>query len=79
MTRGPGDPELLAHIESVADRHDTDIDRLIASILVHCWPGGTGDRTQAVALEWIRRWGPHAAAPPRPACTCAGGRCTLCN
>ena len=26
----------------------------------HCWPRG-GDRTDAVAREWVRRWGPSRA------------------
>jgi len=44
-----------------------------------CWPGGIGDRTQAMALEWVRRWGPRSAGVVPPTCRCGGGHCGVCN
>lgn len=51
----------------------------IARVVVKCWPGGTADRTEPVALGWMRHWRPATANLVLPACSCAGGRCTLCN
>lgn len=51
----------------------------IARIVVKCWPGGTADRAEPVALGWLRLWRPDTAALVLPACSCAAGRCTVCN
>jgi len=79
MEAHPGDPEIAAHIESVSTRDQSDTGRLVSAMLGRCWPGGTGDRTEAGALEWVRRWGPQRAGPIAPACRCAVGRCRVCN
>ncbi len=39
-------------------------------------PTDTTDRT---ARDWLKRWGPAGLAPKPPACTCATGRCRICN
>ncbi len=65
MGAHPGDPGIVAHIESVSSRAESDTDRLVSAIFRGCWPGGIGDRTEAVAREWVRRWGPRRAAPSR--------------
>jgi hypothetical protein len=44
-----------------------------------CWPGGGADRTEPVARGWVRRWGPNLLGDVAVECTCAQGRCTLCN
>ncbi|HLM84631.1 MAG TPA: hypothetical protein VK272_00430 [Solirubrobacteraceae bacterium] len=79
MAAHPGDREIAAHIESVSSRADSDTARLAAAIIGRCWPGGPGDRTESVALEWVRRWGPRRAGPISSACRCAVGRCGVCN
>jgi hypothetical protein len=50
----PPDPDIAALIRSA--RH-TDA----AALHDQCWPRG-GDRTDAVAREWVRLWGPRRAA-----------------
>jgi hypothetical protein len=79
MGAHPGDPGIAAHIESVSSRAESDTDRLVSAMFRGCWPGGIGDRTEAVAREWVRRWGPRRAAPVPSACRCAVGHCGVCN
>jgi hypothetical protein len=64
---------------SISTRTPSDTDRLSSAMSRRCWPGGTGDRTEAVALEWVRRWGPQAGGTLPPACLCGLGRCLVCN
>jgi len=73
------DERIAAHIASVSSRADADADRLIAALLGHCWPGGHCDRSEHVALEWVRRWRPRPIAALATACDCASGRCSVCN
>jgi hypothetical protein len=79
MGATPGDPEVVAHIESICTRAESDTDRLVLAMLRSCWPGGMGDRTEAVALEWVRRWGPRGVGVLPPTCSCKFGRCRVCN
>jgi hypothetical protein len=44
-------------LDSIADGR---AERLASSAAVRCWPGGGTDRTDPVAVEWLRRWGPGA-------------------
>jgi hypothetical protein len=44
-----------------------------------CWPGGTADRVEPMAVQWIRRWQPEVLGAELPACTCRSGRCPICN
>jgi hypothetical protein len=74
-----GDLEIAAHIESVSVRAEADTDRLVAAMLGRCWPGGSGDRTESVAREWVKRWGATRVGPAASACRCASGRCEICN
>jgi hypothetical protein len=73
------DPQIKAHIQSIASRAESDTERLTSAVLHRCWPGGTGDRSVPVALEWVRRWGPRGVSPVTQACACTGGRCHVCN
>jgi hypothetical protein len=52
---------------------------LIDRIMTRCWPGGPADRVEPVALSWLTRWGPGQHGEILPACTCAAGRCAVCN
>jgi hypothetical protein len=37
------------------------------------------DRTDPIALEWVRRWGPSRLLETPLECSCAEGRCAVCN
>jgi hypothetical protein len=75
----PRDPQIEAHIELISSRAEPDSERLVAAMLNCSWPGGPGDRSEPVALEWVRLWGPgHVGLIPL-ACSCAAGRCRVCN
>jgi hypothetical protein len=58
------------HIEAIASARD--VGRLLRA-------GSPEDRTHPAALEWVRRWRPDRAGATLPGCSCAVGRCTLCN
>ncbi len=73
------DPHIESHIESIATRAELDVERLIAAMVDRSWPGGGRDRRVPAALAWLRRWGPRGLAPLPPACSCAAGRCSVCN
>jgi hypothetical protein len=80
MDASRGHREIIEHIKSVSARAQSHA-AAPASIVAlgRCWPGGTADRTEPSALAWVRGWGPRAAGVARPACTCAEGRCRVCN
>jgi hypothetical protein len=71
--------ELRQHLESAAPRGRADPRRLSTLIVSACWPGGPADRSERAALEWIRFWHPERIAAQLPACSCATGRCVVCN
>jgi hypothetical protein len=71
--------ELRQHIESAAPRGGPKARRLASLIFGACWPGGPQDRTERMALEWLRRWRPEQTAAALPVCSCATGHCVLCN
>ena len=52
---------------------------VIARLAVACWPGGSADRAEPGALDWVRRWHPASAGTGLPVCSCAAGRCAVCN
>jgi hypothetical protein len=68
-----------AHIAAAARRTPADDDRLAAILRGWCWPGGPDDRMEPVARAWVRRWGPRRVGAIVVECTCAQGRCELCN
>ena len=71
--------ELRQHIDSAAPGTSPDAARLASLIIGACWPGGPDDRSERVALEWLRQWRPQRIAAELPACSCSTGRCVLCN
>jgi hypothetical protein len=71
--------ELRLHIELAAPSGSSDSRRLASLIAGACWPGGSEDRTERVALEWLRHWHPARTAAELPECTCATGHCVICN
>jgi hypothetical protein len=66
-------------IAACGHRTPTDDDRLAEALRARCWPGGPADRTEPVARGWVRRWRPRTIAIAAFECTCAQGRCALCN
>ena len=79
MASNPNDGRIAALIRSLSTRVSADTDSLASLLSARCWPGGVGDRTEAVALEWVSRWGPARASTPRFECACASGYCAVCN
>ena len=53
--------------------------RYLGELMDAQWPGGTADRVQPAALEWLRRWRPQRTRFAPPECACAAGRCVACN
>jgi hypothetical protein len=75
----PFDHTLVAGLlTSLALRTHAETVVLTARLRETCWPGGD-DRTDALAREWLRRRGPRAPQPALHGCTCADGRCRVCN
>jgi hypothetical protein len=79
MGPDPGSAGIAAHVRSVSARSGPDTDRLIAGMLGRSWPGGTGDRTETAAREWVQRWAPRSAGVTPQACSCKDGHCPMCN
>ncbi len=73
------DETLRAHIKALTACSADDTVRLTSSIVRGCWPGGGQDRTQPAALSWVRRWRPERLGATLVACSCADGRCVVCN
>ena len=72
------DDQLRQHIAALGARTDAETQRLGVHIARTWWPGGA-DRTLPAALAWVRRWRPERLGAALPACSCAGGRCPVCN
>jgi hypothetical protein len=70
--------DVTALIASLAARGRAETAALATALRRGCWPGG-GDRTDATSREWLRRWGPRGVTPATPLCSCAAGRCSVCN
>jgi len=64
---------------AVGGRSSPEARGLTARMLSACWPGGLEDRSERVALEWVRRWHPRSAVATMPYCSCPTGRCSVCN
>lgn len=66
------------HIDRVT-HGDELADLRLSAATRECWPGGSEDRTEPAALYWLRQWRPAQALATLPACSCAAGRCAICN
>ncbi|HUA46742.1 MAG TPA: hypothetical protein VMA77_16030 [Solirubrobacteraceae bacterium] len=69
--------ELRHHIDCAAQ--GVGPSQLASLIVGACWPGGPADRSERVAIEWLRQWRPDRATAHLPRCSCSTGRCVLCN
>ncbi len=77
---GEADPAFVAaHVSVIAARSRRDSDVLTLDLSRRAWPGGTADRTEPAALEWVRRWGPGRLTASPLDCSCEQGRCAVCN
>jgi hypothetical protein len=66
-------------ISAAASGRGPDAGGVTSRILAACWPGGSEDRTERAALEWVRRWRPQTVVAVVPRCSCVTGRCAACN
>jgi hypothetical protein len=75
----PREPHVAALVERIATRTPAETELLVAAMLQRSWPGGPSDRLEPAALDWVRRWTPRSADGPALECSCALGRCAVCN
>jgi hypothetical protein len=73
------EPSVGAIVTAISGRSAHDTQRLSAMLERCAWPGGHADRVQPSALEWVRRWGPGRLTSDPVDCSCAYGRCLVCN
>jgi hypothetical protein len=69
----------IAEFIRAAVRPTGETARLTRELSRHCWPGGTGDRTDPVARGWLRMWGPNRVVVEVGPCECHTGHCMICN
>jgi hypothetical protein len=74
-----GEFPLEDHLLSLAGRTPADHQRLTRLLVGRSWPGGEGDRSDPIGLEWVKRWRAVRAEFAIPGCECAAGRCSVCN
>jgi hypothetical protein len=73
------EPSVAAMVAAIAGR-DAHGTKRLTSMLERCaWPGGHADRVERGALEWVRLWGPGRLTTEPVDCSCAHGRCLVCN
>jgi hypothetical protein len=81
MDDQPRSPALVAAlVEAIDSRAHHETDWVIRALVCEAWPAGHSDRRDPTAAEWVRRWGPARIKRPYGAdCSCALGRCLVCN
>jgi predicted DNA-binding ribbon-helix-helix protein len=79
MDESAREPTVGAIVTEIAERTEPETDRLASMLRTWCWPGGAADRREPSALEWVRRWRPARMSAEPLDCSCARGRCALCN
>jgi hypothetical protein len=74
-------PALVAAlVEAIDARAGHETDRFARALLSGAWPGGHADRSDPMATEWVRRWGPaRMRRSYMDDCSCVHGRCAVCN
>jgi len=77
-----GGDRIRQHITTLAQREPTDYAVLALALQSVTWPDGGGDRLHLDAQGWFQRHmglrGPAPDVAPR-SCSCATGRCLVCN
>ena len=71
------DHRLVARLVTVLEERTQAQGDLLAATLAARW--SASDRHEPAAHEWLRRWTPKPATFIAPVCTCAAGRCLVCN
>jgi hypothetical protein len=71
------DERLVARVVQVLEERTPAQGELLAATLAARW--SASDRHEPTAHEWLRRWTPKTAHFVTPMCTCAAGRCRICN
>ena len=79
MDGSPPEPSVPAIVEAIASRSAPETERLATMLRSSCWPGDGSDRRVPGALDWVRRWGPNGKSKLPVVCSCAAGRCFVCN
>jgi hypothetical protein len=75
-----GNPRFVAaHVRDLAQRSRADDDKFAGLMLRWAWPAGHDDRFDPIGIDWDRRWAPYSVAAEPLECSCAEGRCTVCN
>jgi hypothetical protein len=67
------------YIAQAAGRSEGETRALILRMISSSWPGGTEDRSEPIAAQWLRRWRPDIIVGRLPACSCRRGHCAVCN
>ena len=67
------------NLRAISGRSASDTRRSTSALVARCWPGGGMDSAEPEAREWLRRWAPARMGQPTLTCSCAAGRCALCN
>jgi hypothetical protein len=71
------DQRLVARVvEAISARTEAQAAALADALAARWSPP---DRHDPAAAHWLRRWRPRPAHFPPPACSCAAGRCLVCN
>lgn len=78
-TNAMNDNDIRAHILAATSVTPAEAVGLTTRMVRACWPGGAEDHYQPASLEWLRYWRPQRFAAEIPTCSCATGRCTVCN
>ena len=73
------DDSIRSQIATLVAEARSGRDRASRRLQSACWPGGSADRTEPVAMKWLARWRPARSAGAVPVCQCATGRCPVCN
>ena len=71
--------EIAAHVAAISARTHVELSRMTLAFVRRSWPAGVDDRLDPAAVEWVRRWAPATLNGARLDCSCAAGRCGVCN
>jgi hypothetical protein len=69
------DEPIRERIAALHAQTPAQIGRLTAILVGACGQ----DHIEPGALDWVRRWRPQRIGAVSLECTCAQGRCTVCN
>jgi hypothetical protein len=75
----PREIAIAAHVEAIATQTHRSGTHLAYALARRSWPSGSADRLDHVGVAWVKRRG-LVQTPVAPIeCTCATGRCLVCN